>query len=165
MSDEARDDTNQYLTFTLDNELYAVGVHSVKEVLEYTEVTKVPRTLDFMKGVINLRGSVVPVVDLRTKFGMPEVEKTIATSIIVMEVAIAGEAVVLGMIADSVQEVINLDPQDIEPAPKIGAKVDSQFIEGIGKQDGTFIIVLAIDQVFSERELAEVATEQKGAVS
>ena len=165
MSDEARDDTNQYLTFTLDSELYAVAVHSVKEVLEYTEVTKVPRTLDFMKGVINLRGSVVPVVDLRTKFGMPEVEKTIATSIIVMEVSIAGDAVVLGMIADSVQEVINLDPHDIEPAPKIGAKVDTQFIEGIGKQDDRFIIVLAIDKVFSEAELAEVAGDQKGAVS
>ena len=162
MSSAARDDTNQYLTFTLDRELYAVAVHSVKEVLEYTNVTKVPRTLDFMKGVINLRGSVVPVVDLRAKFGMPEVENTIATSIIVAEVSIADEAVVLGMIADSVQEVINLDPQDIEPPPKIGSRVDSQFIEGIGKQDGRFIIILAIDRVFSEFELAEVASGPKG---
>ncbi|TVR32428.1 MAG: chemotaxis protein CheW [Spirochaetaceae bacterium] len=162
MSSAARDDTNQYLTFTLDRELYAIAVHSVKEVLEYTNVTKVPRTLDFMKGVINLRGSVVPVVDLRTKFGMDEVESTIATSIIVAEVSIADEAVVLGMIADSVQEVINLDPQDIEPPPRIGSRVDSEFIEGIGKQDDRFVIILAIDRVFSEFELAEVASGPKG---
>lgn len=162
MSSAARDDTNQYLTFTLDRELYAIAVHSVKEVLEYTNVTKVPRTLDFMKGVINLRGSVVPVVDLRTKFGMAAVENTIATSIIVAEVSIADEAVVLGMIADSVQEVINLDPQDIEPPPRIGSRVDSEFIEGIGKQDDRFVIILAIDRVFSEFELAEVASGPKG---
>ncbi len=162
MSNAARDDTNQYLTFTLDRELYAIAVHSVKEVLEYTNVTKVPRTLDFMKGVINLRGSVVPVVDLRTKFGMAAVENTIATSIIVAEVSIADEAVVLGMIADSVQEVINLDPQDIEPPPRIGSRVDSEFIEGIGKQDDRFVIILAIDRVFSEFELAEVASGPKG---
>ena len=154
MSSAARDDTNQYLTFTLDRALYAVAVHSVKEVLEYTNVTEVPRTLDFMKGVINLRGSVVPVVDLRAKFGMPEVENTIATSIIVAEVSIADEAVVLGLIADSAQEVINLEPQDVEPPPRIGSRVDSQFIEGIGRQDGRFIIILAIDRVFSEFELA-----------
>lgn len=162
MSSAARDDTNQYLTFTLARELYAIAVHSVKEVLEYTNVTKVPRTLDFMKGVINLRGSVVPVVDLRTKFGMAAVENTIATSIIVAEVSIADEAVVLGMIADSVQEVINLDPQDIEPPPRIGSRVDSEFIEGIGKQDDRFVIILAIDRVFSEFELAEVASGPKG---
>ena len=157
MSNENQNQTNQYLTFTLDGELYAVAVHSVKEVLEYTRITKVPRTLDFMKGVINLRGSVVPVIDLRTKFGMADVEKTIATSIIVLEVTIGGETVVVGTIADAVQEVINLDPQDIEPPPRIGTSIDTQFISGIGKQDERFIIVLAIDRIFSEAEIVEVA--------
>ncbi len=161
MSDAMQNEANQYLTFTLDGELYAVGVYSVKEVLEYTSVTKVPRTLEFMKGVINLRGAVVPVIDLRSKFGMPEIEKTIATSIIVIEVSVAGEMVVLGMIADSVQEVINLDPGDIEPPPRIGTKVDTQFIQGIGKQDDRFIIVLAIDRVFSDAEIADVAGSQR----
>ena len=161
MSDAMQNEANQYLTFTLDGELYAVGVYSVKEVLEYTSVTKVPRTLEFMKGVINLRGAVVPVIDLRSKFGMPEIEKTIATSIIVIEVSVAGEMVVLGMIADSVQEVINLDPGDIEPPPRLGTKVDTQFIQGIGKQDNRFIIVLAIDRVFSDAEIADVAGSQR----
>ena len=161
MSDAMQNEANQYLTFTLDGELYAVGVYSVKEVLEYTSVTKVPRTLEFMKGVINLRGAVVPVIDLRSKFGMPEIEKTIATSIIVIEVSVAKEMVVLGMIADSVQEVISLDPGDIEPPPRLGTKVDTQFIQGIGKQDDRFIIVLAIDRVFSDAEIADVAGSQR----
>ncbi|TVR03152.1 MAG: chemotaxis protein CheW [Spirochaetaceae bacterium] len=161
MSDVMQNEANQYLTFTLDGELYAVGVYSVKEVLEYTSVTKVPRTLEFMKGVINLRGAVVPVIDLRSKFGMPEIEKTIATSIIVIEVSVSGEMVVLGMIADSVQEVINLDPGDIEPPPRLGTKVDTQFIQGIGKQDDRFIIVLAIDRVFSDAEIADVTGAQR----
>lgn len=162
MSDVKQTELNQYLTFTLDGEFYAVAVHSVKEVLEYTEVTKVPRTVDYMKGVINLRGSVVPVIDLRTKFGMPEAEKTIATSIIVIEVTVGADRAVLGMIADSVQEVINLDPQDIQPPPRVGTAVDTDFIQGIGKHDERFIIVLAIDRVFSDTDISEVSNAGRG---
>jgi purine-binding chemotaxis protein CheW len=148
---------NQYLTFTLAGEQYAVEVGKVKEVLEYTSVTKVPRTLEFMRGVINLRGSVVPVIDLRLKFDLGETEKTIDTSIIVMEVEISGETVVLGTLADSVQEVIGMDSSQIEPAPSIGTSIKTDFIEGIGKQEDQFIMILNIDAVFSEAEISAVA--------
>lgn len=159
MSDDIRTDSNQYLTFTLVEEQYAVEVYDVKEVLEYTSVTRVPRTQDFMRGVINLRGSVVPVIDLRLKFGMGETEKTIETSIIVMEVEIGGEKVTVGTLADSVQEVINLDDSQIEPAPQIGTRINTEFIRGIGKQEERFIIILDIDRIFSEEELTAVAEE------
>ncbi len=159
MSDDIRTDSNQYLTFTLVEEQYAVEVYDVKEVLEYTSVTRVPRTQDFMRGVINLRGSVVPVIDLRLKFGMGETEKTIETSIIVMEVEIGGEKVTVGTLADSVQEVINLDDSQIEPAPQIGTRINTEFIRGIGKQEDRFIIILDIDRIFSEEELTAVVEE------
>jgi purine-binding chemotaxis protein CheW len=159
MSDEMRATTSQYLTFTLAEEQYAVEVYDVKEVLEYTTVTRVPRTQDFMRGVINLRGSVVPVIDLRLKFAMAETEKTVNTRIIVMEVEINGDKVTVGTLADSVQEVINLDQEQIEPAPQIGTRINTEFIKGIGKQDEHFIIILDIDRVFSEDELAAVVEE------
>lgn len=159
MSDAVRATSSQYLVFTLAEELYAVEVYNVKEVLEYTTVTRVPKTQDFMRGVINLRGSVVPVIDLRLKFHMGETEKTIDTSIIVMEVTIDGETVTLGTLADSVQEVINLDQEQIEPAPQIGTRINTEFIRGIGKQDEQFIIILDTDRIFSEEDLTAVVTE------
>jgi purine-binding chemotaxis protein CheW len=159
MGDEVRATTSQYLTFTLAEEQYAVQVYDVKEVLEYTTVTRVPRTQEFMRGVINLRGSVVPVIDLRLKFGMGETEKTIDTSIIVMEVEINGDTVTVGTLADSVQEVINLDEEQIEPSPQIGTRIYTDFIRGIGKQDERFIIILDIDRIFSEEEISMVVEE------
>lgn len=160
MSDDVqRDERNEYLTFTLADEQYAVGVYDVKEVLEYTTVTRVPRTQDFMRGVINLRGSVVPVIDLRLKFGMEATERTIDTSIVVLEVELGGAVVTVGALADSVQEVISLEPENIEPPPRIGTRINTDFIRGIGKQDGKFIIILDINRVFSEEELAAVAEE------
>ncbi len=157
MSDTVQTADNQYLTFTLDGEQYAVEVGKVKEVLEFTDLTKVPRTHDFMRGVINLRGSVVPVVDLRLKFDMGKTEQTIDTSIVVMEVRIDSETVVIGTLADSVQEVIGLNDQQIEPAPTIGTAIDNKFINGIGKLDERFIIILDIDRIFKDEELATVA--------
>lgn len=159
MTEEKTVDKLQFLTFTLDHEQYAVDVAKVKEVLEYTTVTRVPRTHKFMRGVINLRGSVIPVIDLRLKFDMGETEKSIETSIVVMEVAIAGDTVVLGALADSVQEVIDLDKTDIEPAPQIGTTIDTAFIKGIGKQDDHFVIILDIDRVFSNEEIVAAARE------
>ena len=141
--------TGQYLTFTLDNEQYAVDVAKVREVLEYTKVTKVPRMPAFMCGVINLRGSVVPVIDLRLKFGLKEAEKTINTSIVVMEISIGEETVVLGALTDSVNEVVDFESKDIEPAPKMGTRLDTEFIKGMGKRDDSFIIILDIDKVFT----------------
>jgi purine-binding chemotaxis protein CheW len=158
MSSEEQTAQNQYLTFKLAGELYAIGVGRVREVLEYQPVTKVPRTAAYMKGVINLRGSVIPVADLRMKFGMEEVETTVETSIIVCEVRLAEDEIVIGMIADAVEEVVRMEPDAIEPAPKIGTSVDSEFIAGIGKQGEQFVIILDIDRIFNEEEVAALSS-------
>lgn len=149
-------EATQHLTFKLDAEIFALDISKVREVLEYTKVTKVPQTPDFMRGVINLRGSVVPVVDLRLKFGMTETEKTVNTCIIIVEVDVDGEKTVLGALADSVQEVLELEPSEIEPAPRIGMRLNTEFIKGMGKHNNEFIIILDIDRVFSADELAVV---------
>ena len=146
-------ETKTYLTFTLDEEDFGVDVSNVREVLDFSNVTKVPRTPDYMKGVINLRGSVVPVVDMRIKFGLEEAEATVDTCIIVMEVEMEGEATVIGALADSVKEVFELDPNSIEPPPRIGTRLDTEFISGMGKYKDNFIIILDINEVFSAEEL------------
>ena len=149
-------ETTQYLTFKLEDEVFALDIAKVREVLDFTTVTKVPRTPEFMRGVINLRGNVVPVVDMRLKFGMNMTEKTVNTCIIIVEVSVEGESTVLGALADSVQEVIDLEPEQIEPAPKIGTRLRTEFIKGMGKRDDHFIIILDIDRVFSADELSVV---------
>ena len=149
-------ETTQYLTFKLDDEIFALDVGKVREVLEYTSITKVPRTPDFMLGVINLRGSVVPVVDMRLKFDMEKTEKTVNTCIIITEVEMDDDITVLGALADSVQEVVDLEPEQIEPAPRIGTSINTDFIKGMGKSDEHFTMILDIDKVFSSEELAEV---------
>lgn len=148
--------TTQYLTFKLGDEIFALDVAKVREILDFTTVTKVPRTPDFMRGVINLRGSVVPVVDMRLKFAMSGTEKTVNTCIVVVEVDLEGETLILGALTDSVQEVIELEPDQVEPAPRIGTKLRTDFIRGMGKHDGRFIIILDIDKVFSSDELSTV---------
>ncbi|MDA8424107.1 MAG: chemotaxis protein CheW [Nitrospiraceae bacterium] len=153
-------ETTQYLTFKLDDEVFALDISKVREVLDFTTVTKVPRTPEFMRGVINLRGSVVPVVDLRLKFGMTKTEKTVNTCIIIVEVKVDDETTILGALADSVQEVMDLEPDHIEPAPKIGTKLRTDFITGMGKQNDRFVIILNIDKVFSTEELALVQEKQ-----
>jgi purine-binding chemotaxis protein CheW len=146
--------TSQYLTFKLEDEIFALDISKVREVLDFTAVTKVPETADFMLGVINLRGSVVPVVDMRLKFGMNRTEASVNTCIIIVEIEIDGETTILGALADSVQEVMDLDPDQIEPPPRIGARMKMKFIKGMGKRDNQFIIILDIDRVFSADELA-----------
>lgn len=156
-------ETTQYLTFKLDDEVFALDITKVREVLDFTTVTKVPCTPEFMRGVINLRGSVVPVVDLRLKFGMTKTEKTVNTCVIIVEVAVDNETTVLGALADSVQEVMDLEPDHIEPAPKIGTRLNTEFITGMGKRDSTFIIILDVDKIFSTEELALVQATQADA--
>jgi purine-binding chemotaxis protein CheW len=151
------EDAVQYLTFKLDGEAYATEITKVREVLEHTDVTRVPRTPDYMKGVINLRGSVVPVVDLRMQFGLEIGEVTVDTCIIIVEVNINGQSTVLGALADSVQEVIDLRPDQLEPAPTLGTRVNNKFIQAMGKaSDGSFIIMLNMDKVFSAEQINEV---------
>ncbi len=152
-------EATQHLTFKLDEEVFALDISKVREVLEYTAVTKVPQTPEFMKGVINLRGHVVPVVDLRLKFGMPEAEKTVNTCIIIVEVSVDQDTAVLGALADSVQEVLELEQDQIEPAPKIGTRLKTDFIKGMGKRDEQFIMIQDIDKVFSANELAILQNE------
>jgi purine-binding chemotaxis protein CheW len=125
-------DTRQYLTFELGQETFALEVSYVREILELTNVTKVPKTPDFMTGVINLRGSVVPVLDLRLKFGMTAVEKTVNTCIVVVEVCVGDEKTIIGALVDSVQEVFELEPNQIEPPPRIGTQLRTDFIRGMG---------------------------------
>lgn len=149
-------ETVQYLTFKLANEVFALEVAKVREILEFTSITKVPQTPEFMRGVINLRGSVVPVIDLRLNFGMQCTEQTVNTCIIVVEVKLEGEVIVLGLLADSVQEVVEMEPDHIEPAPHIGTKLNTDFIKGMGKIDNVFVMILNIDKVFSSDDLASV---------
>jgi len=146
--------TTQYLTFKLGEEMFALDIAKVREVLDFTTVTKVPRTPDFMRGVINLRGSVIPVVDLRIRFGMAGSKTTVNSCIIISEVTVDGDTTVLGALADSVQEVLDLERGNIAPAPRIGTKLRTDFIKGIGKQNDRFVILLDIDRVFSSDELA-----------
>ncbi len=150
------EDAVQYLTFKLDGESFATEISKVREVLEYTQVTPVPRSPDFMQGVINLRGSVVPVVDLRLQFGMPTIETTVDSCIIIIEVNIEGNSTVLGALADSVQEVINLRPEQLEPAPSFGVRVDNAFVQYMGKLDDRFVIVLDMNKVFSIDQINKV---------
>jgi purine-binding chemotaxis protein CheW len=145
--------STQYLTFKLGEETFALDVAEVREILDFTSVTKVPRTPLFMRGVINLSGSVVPVMDLRLKFGMSATEQTVNSCIIVVEMSMEGDQVVIGVLADAVQEVIDMEPEQIEPAPRIGTKLNMDFILGMGKHNGAFMMILDIDKIFESSDL------------
>ncbi|MBF0463625.1 MAG: chemotaxis protein CheW [Nitrospirae bacterium] len=155
----------QFLTFKLDDEVFAIHIEKIREVLEFTTVTKMPRTPEFMRGVINLRGSVVPVIDLKQKFGMSYTEKAVDTCVVIVEVNMEDEKIVLGAMVDSVKEVMELEKSAIEPPPKIGTQLSNEYIEGMGKQDEEFIIILDIDMIFSADELTIVSDMKGGRTS
>ena len=148
--------STQYITFRLGDELFAINVAQVREVLALTEITKVPSAPAYMRGVVNVRGSAIPVVDLRRRFGLPPTAETVNTRILVLELEIEGEAAVIGGIADSVNEVIELDPGQINPPPTIAMRWRSEFILGMAKCGERFIIVLDINAVFSVAELTSI---------
>lgn len=154
--------TEQFLTFKLGEEVFAVEVGKVREILDVVTITKVPQTPDYMRGVINLRGGVVPVIDLRMRFDMPRSEDTVNTCIIVVEVQLGGESIILGIVADSVQEVFDLENAQIEPVPRIGTKLNTEFLRGMGKHNDSFLIILDIDRLFttSDLELAQGCEEK-----
>jgi purine-binding chemotaxis protein CheW len=154
MTFETQSGEGQYLTFKLEDEIYAIKISRVREVLDFVKITRVPKSPPFMKGVINLRGGVVPVVDLRLKFNMPEAEPTVDTCIIIVEVFFEGESTLLGALADQVQAVLELDSEQIVPPPKIGTRLDTEFIKGMGQIDEVFLIILDIEKIFSMEELA-----------
>lgn len=156
----------QYITFRLGDELFAVNVAQVREVLDLTPITKVPTAPAFMRGVVNVRGSAIPVVDLRQRFGLPPNAETVNTRILVLELEIEGEPAVLGGIADSVHEVIELEPANIAPPPTIAMRWRSEFIHGIGKRGEDFIILLDLNAVFSASEMSSIqATASAEAVA
>lgn len=153
---------HQFLSFTLDQVDYAVGILQVREILQYEPVTRVPSVPRSVRGVINLRGSVVPVVDLSLKFGLPETHISARTCILIVEARLDGEPSVLGILADSVSEVLELGDADIEPPPAFGTRVRVDYLAGMGKVDGRFVLLLDLDRVLSadERELvARIADE------
>jgi purine-binding chemotaxis protein CheW len=158
MDADAATSISQYLTFKLDQELFAVDICKVREVLELSTMTKVPRTPDFMRGVINLRGSVVPVVDVRLKLGLGMTDRTVDTCVVIAEIAVDGERTVLGALVDSVQEVIDLDANHLAPPPHLGSRVDASVIRGMGKRDDQFIMILDLDRVFTVQEVRDSPT-------
>lgn len=145
--------TLQYLTFALGDEVFALETGSVREVIELVPVTRIPKTPPFMRGVINLRGHAVPVVDLRIKFDMPKAQDTVNTCIIIVDVEVEGESCYMGAIVDSVREVFEMTSDQINPPPRMGTSIRADFIRGMGKQNEEFIMILDIGKVFSPEEL------------
>jgi chemotaxis signal transduction protein len=150
-------DLSQFLTFSVADEEYGISVLTVREILEYDTVTRVPRTPAFIRGVINLRGRVVPVVDLAVRFGLPPSPVTNRSCVVIVEVQVQGEPVVMGLIADAVNQVIELGPEDIEPPPSFGTRVDVAYLKGMGRAEKRFVLLLEIDRVLSATEAEEVA--------
>ena len=146
--------TGKYLTFTLEKEEYGIGILKVKEIIGMMSITSVPRTPAFVKGVINLRGKVIPVIDLRCKFGMDTIDYSERTCIIVVEIEAVSGTVMIGIVVDSVSEVLSIKGEDIEETPAFGTKLDTEYILGMAKVEGGVKILLDIDKVLSTEEIS-----------
>lgn len=160
---EAIQESTQYMTFKLGDELFAINVSQVREVLELSLITRVPTSPDYMRGVVNVRGKSIPVVDLRLKFGLPRGKETVHTRIVVMELDLDGEETVIGGVADSVHEVIELEASQINPPPRIAMKWRTELIQGMGRRGDEFIIILDLNAVFTSDEKALVSESAKQA--
>jgi purine-binding chemotaxis protein CheW len=156
-------DRAQYLTFSLAGGEYAIAVLRVREIIEHETVTRVPSTPAFVRGVINLRGSVVAVVDLARKFGLPESPVTKRTCIIIVEVESESGRLVMGVLADAVDQVVEFRPGEIEAPPSFGTPVRVDYLQGLGKLGGEFVLILDTDRVLSASELSEIASEPEQA--
>ena len=152
-TDNNGNEPGQYLTFLLGEEMFAFNVLCTNEVLEVTHITRVPGAGDAMIGVINLRGSVVPVIDLRKRLNMPVKEYTVDTAIIIIETEYGDEKVTIGVLVDAAKQVIMLDAVQLEAPPKVGMNINIDYINAIGKYENQFIILLNSDRIFSEKEL------------
>lgn len=151
------DKGGKYLTFTLADEDYGIEILKVKEIIGMMPITTVPQTPEYLKGVINLRGKVIPVVDLRLKFGMPPQDYTERTCIIVVEIASESGSTMMGIVVDSVSEVVHIKNDDIEETPKFGSKLDTEYILGMAKSEGQVKILMDIDRVLTVQELSMAA--------
>lgn len=158
---QASAEPKQYLTFMLGGEIYAVGILAVKEIIEYAGLTPVPMMPEAIRGVINLRGAVVPVMDLAARLGRKASAITKRTCIIIVEVEQGGEHQVIGAMVDAVNAVLEIAPADIEPAPAFGARIRSDFIAGMGKVNGKFVILLDAGQVLSVDEISALASSRE----
>lgn len=148
--------TGKYLTFSLDEEEYGIGILKVKEIIGMMPITSVPRTPPFVKGVVNLRGKVIPVVDLRLKFGMTENDYSERTCIIVVEIDSDESTISIGIVVDSVSEVLNIQENEIEETPAFGAQLNTDYILGMAKMEGGVKILLDIDRVLSHKEISAI---------
>jgi len=159
-----REEPTQYLTFQLAGESFAIGILSIKEIIEYHTLTEVPMMPASVRGVINLRGAVVPVMDLLARFGRPSSEVTKRTCIVIVEIEADEERQVIGVVVDAVNEVLDIDAADIEPPPSFGANIRTDFIQGMGKVKGKFVILLNVHQVLSIDDLqaATAVTKENG---
>ena len=165
MSEVEAIESTLYLTFRLEKELLALDVSRVREVLDLCAITRVPRTPEFMRGVINLRGTVIPVIDLRHKFGMSKAETTIDARIVVMEINLGDNDTVVGVLTDSVHDVIDIYHDQINASPETGAHWRREYINGIGKHDDHFILLLDIDRVFSDTDMSVISDDKNELVS
>jgi purine-binding chemotaxis protein CheW len=148
-----------YLTFKIDTEIFATNVTYVISILELIKITKIPRTPDYIKGVINLRGTVLPVIDMKLKFGLPAIEYTNNTSILVLEVKIDNEVIKVGALVDSVLEVLEIRDSEILPAPTLGNKFRSDIMDGIYKSEDALIMLLNMEKFFTEDELTTIGSD------
>ncbi|MDP1705965.1 MAG: chemotaxis protein CheW [Sulfurimicrobium sp.] len=147
-------EAQQYLTFTLGGEMFAIAILNIKEIIEYGSLTTVPMMPEFVRGVINLRGRVVPVIDLSVRFGRQASEATKRTCNVIIEVQAEDETIDIGIVVDAVSEVLEIPASEIEPAPAFGAKIRADFISGMGKVNGKFVIILGLEKVLSVDEMA-----------
>jgi len=150
-------ETARYLTFKLGDELFAINVFKAREVLDLSHITRVPTAPGYLRGVVNVRGNAIPVVDLRAKFGLPQTADTLQTRIIVMDLQMDGQSVVVGGLADAVHEVLELEPQDINDPPSLGMRWRTDLILGMGRRNDRFTIILDIERVFSSEEIGVLA--------
>jgi purine-binding chemotaxis protein CheW len=150
----------QYLTFMLGSEVFAIGILAIKEIIEYSALTTVPMMPPYVRGVINLRGAVVPVLDLSVRFGKAASPVSKKTCIVIIEIATAGERQDLGVVVDAVDSVLDIPPDQIEPPPAFGARIGTHFIEGMGKVNGRFVILLNVDSVLAPEEALLLRTDE-----
>jgi purine-binding chemotaxis protein CheW len=155
-------DQQQYLTFMLGGETYAMGILAIKEIIEYGDLTEVPRMPEFIRGVINLRGAVVPVIDLSSRFGKPASKVTRRTCIVITEVTGEHGQQDVGVMVDAVNAVLDIPPQEIEPAPSFGANIRADFIRGMGKVNGKFVIIIHIQHVLDINDMSDLSIIDQG---
>jgi purine-binding chemotaxis protein CheW len=158
----AAGEQQQYLTFLLGDEMFAIGILAIREIIEYGYVTEVPMTPPFIRGVINLRGAVVPVVDLAARFGRPPHEATRRTCIVIVEIDTDNGCQQMGIVVDAVSEVLEIPREKVEPPPEFGTRIRSDFVEGMGNLNGRFVVILNVSQVLSVDEVAVLASLGQG---